>query len=155
MKGKSLAKTADSGQAGMTGSKFYKAFYEFVKNGTIVMLLSLLSLSVPLYASAVSYPAQLYHHEERRDKFVKGDTLYLFHSGTPDVRKTIHVNDTLAVYRTSPSCEVTPIGIIRVISFVGDTYIRGEVFAGEIRPDDIAKKDNVSCLVISAEICDK
>ncbi len=68
-------------------------------------------------------------------------------------KKTIHVNDTLAVYRTSPSCEVTPIGIIRVISFVGETYIKGEVFAGEIKPDDIAKKENVSCLVISAEMC--
>jgi len=163
MKSKSLAKgerdeftrNCHSGLSGMTGSKFYKAFYEFVKNGTIVMLLSLLSLSAPLYASAVSYPVQLYHREARHDKFVKGDTVYMFHSGTEEVKKTIHVNDTLAVYRTSPSCEATPIGIIRVTAFVGETYIKGEVFTGEIKPDDIAKKENVSCLVISAEICDK
>jgi hypothetical protein len=50
---------------------------------------------------------------------------------------------------------VTPIGLVKVISFVGDTYIKGEVFAGEIKPDDIAKKDKVSCLIISAGIRSK
>jgi hypothetical protein len=107
---------------------------------------------LPLFA-APYYPAQLYHRQARHEKFVKGDTVYLFHSGTDDVKKNIHVNDTLTVYRTSPSCEVTPVGIIRVISFVGEIYIKSEVFAGEIRPDDIAKKDNASCLVISADTC--
>lgn len=120
----------------------------------IIMILLLVAMSAPLTAFAVSYPVQLYHQEVRHDKFVKGDTVYMFHSGTEGVIKTIHVNDTLAVYRTSPSCEVTPIGIIRVISFVGETYIKGEVFAGEIKPDDIAKKDKVSCLIISAGVCE-
>jgi len=121
----------------------------------IIVILLLAAICAPLAASAVSYPVQLYHREVRHDKFVKGDTVYMFHSGSEAVKKTIHVNDTLTVYRTSPSCEATPIGIIRVIAFVGETYIRGEVFAGEIKPDDIAKKDKVSCLIISAEICDK
>ena len=120
----------------------------------IIVILLLVAICAPLSALAVSYPVQLYHQEVRHDKFVKGDTVYMFHSGTEDVRKNIHVNDTLAVYRTSPTCEVTPIGIIRVISFVGETYIKGEVFAGEIKPDDIAKKENVSCLIISAGVCE-
>lgn len=120
----------------------------------IIVILLLAAICAPLSAFAVSYPVQLYHREVRHDKFVKGDTVYMFHSGTEDVKKTIHVNDTLAVYRTSPSCEVTPIGIIKVISFVGETYIKGEVFAGEIKPDDIAKKENVSCLIISAGVCE-
>jgi hypothetical protein len=120
-----------------------------------MMLVSLLLLAVamPLTAFAVSYPAQLYHREDRPDRFLKGETVYLFHSGTDDVKKTIHINDTLAVYRITPSCEVVPIGLIKVVSFVGETYIKGEVFAGEIKPDDIAKKDKVSCLVISAGVC--
>lgn len=120
----------------------------------IIVILLLAAICAPLSAFAVSYPVQLYHREVRHDKFVEGDTVYMFHSGTEDVKKTIHVNDTLAVYRTSPSCEVTPIGIIKVISFVGETYIKGEVFAGEIKPDDIAKKENVSCLIISAGVCE-
>jgi hypothetical protein len=45
------------------------------------------------------------------------------------------------------------VGIIKVLSYIGETYIKSEVLAGEIRPDDIAKKGNVSCLVISAGMC--
>jgi hypothetical protein len=79
--------------------------------------------------------------------------VYLFHSGTDDVKKTIHANDILTVYRINPSCEVNPVGIIKVLSYIGETYIKSEVLVGEIRPDDIAKKGNVSCLVISAGMC--
>ncbi len=122
--------------------------------GSVVnAILLLLVVCAPLTASAVSYPAQLYHREERHDKFVKGDTVYLFHSGTDDGRNTVHVNDTMTVYRITSSCEVMAIGIIRVVSFVGETYMKGEVFAGEIKPDDIAKKGTVSSLVISAGMC--
>ena len=120
----------------------------------IIVILLLVAISAPLSAFGVSYPVQLYHREVRHDKFVKGDTVYMFHSGTEDVKKTIHVNDTLAVYRVTPTCEVVPVGIVKVISFVGETYIKGEVFAGEIKPDDIAKKGNVSCLIISAGVCE-
>ena len=120
----------------------------------LFVILLVAAICAPLAAFAVSYPGQLYHQEVRHDKFVKGDTVYMFHSGTEDVKKTIHINDTLTVYRTSPSCEVTPIGIIKVIAFAGETYIKGEVFAGEIKPDDIAKKGNVSCLIISAGVCE-
>lgn len=119
----------------------------------ITTILLLFAVSIPWTTFAVSYPAQLYHREDRHDKFVKGDVVYLFHSGTDDVKKTIHINDTLAVSRITASCEVVPVGLIKVVSFVGETYIRGEVFAGEIKPDDIAKKDKVSCLVISAGAC--
>ncbi len=122
-------------------------------SGVVNVILLLLAVCAPLTAFAVSYRPQLYHQEQRHDKFVKGDTVYMFHSGTNDVKNTIHVNDTLAVYRITPSCEVMPIGIIKVVSFVGETYLKGEVFAGEIRPDDIAKKEKVSCLVISAGMC--
>ena len=114
---------------------------------TAIMLLSSLTVF------AVSYPPQLYHRAERQDKFKKGDIVYMFHSGTNDIKETIHAGDSLTVYRISPSCEMTPIGIIKVISYIGETHLKGEVFAGEIKPDDIAKKDKVSCLVISAGVC--
>ena len=125
------------------------------KSAIIIVILLLVAVITPLAAFAVSYPAHLYHREVRNDKFVKGDTVYMFHSGTEDVKKAIHVNDTLAVYRVTPTCEVAPVGIVKVVSFVGETYIKGEVFAGELKPDDIAKKENVSCLIISAGVCDK
>lgn len=118
------------------------------------VLLLLTGIGTPLMVSAVSYPVQLYHRQERHDKFTKGDTVYLFHSGTDDVKKTVHAGDILTVYRISTSCEISPIGLIKVLSYVGETYVKGEVFAGEIKPDDIAKKESVSCLVIAAGMCE-
>ena len=124
-------------------------------SNTVYVILLLLVVCAPLSAFAVSYTPRLYHREVRHDKFDKGDTVYMFHSGTEDVKKSIHVNDTLSVYRITQSCEVVPIGLVKVISFVGETYIKGEVVNGEIKPDDIAKKGNVSCLIISAGVCGK
>jgi hypothetical protein len=124
-------------------------------SGTVYVILLLLFVCAPVTVFAVSYTPRLYHHEVRRDKFDRGDTLYMFHSGTDDVKKSTHVNDTVSVYRIMQSCEVVPIGLVKVISFVNETYIKGEVVSGEIKPDDIAKKGNVSCLIISAGVCDK
>ena len=124
-------------------------------SSAMYVVLLVLLVFAPLSAFAVSYTPRLYHREVRHDKFDKGDTVYMFHSGTEDVKKGIHVNDTLSVYRVTQSCEVVPVGLIKVISFVGETYIKGEVVSGEIKPDDIAKKGNVSCLIISAGVCDK
>jgi hypothetical protein len=118
------------------------------------VILLLISVSAPLSVFAVSYPPPLYHRQDRGETVMKvGQTVYLFHSGTDVVKKTIHANDILTVYRINPSCEVNPVGIIKVLSYIGETYIKAEVLEGEIRPDDIAKKGNVSCLVISAGMC--
>jgi len=119
-----------------------------------IVILLFTSVSAPLTVFAVSYPPPLYHRQDRGETVMKvGQIVYLFHSGTDDVKKTIHTNDILTVYRINPSCEVNPIGIIKVLSYIGETYIKAEVLEGEIRPDDIAKKGNVSCLVISAGMC--
>jgi hypothetical protein len=121
----------------------------------LIVILLLTSVSATLAVFAVSYPPPLlYHRLDRGETVMKaGQTVYLFHSGTDDVRKTIHADDILTTYRTIPSCEVNPIGIIKVLSYIGETYIKAEVLEGEIRPDDIAKKGNVSCLVILAGMC--
>ena len=130
-----------------------------MRNGGTVMTMVILLLSAavaPPSAYGLSYPpAMLYHRAERNNNAVKGDVVYLFHSGTNDVRTTVHIGDTLAVYRVTPICEVIPVGIVTVVSFEGETYLKGEVLEGEIRPDDIAKKERVSCLVISAGVCKK
>jgi hypothetical protein len=126
------------------------------KSVFIALILSFLGLSAPLSVFAVSYfPVPLYHRQEKSEAIMKtGDTVYLFHSGTSDVRKGIHPNDVLIVHRINPSCEVREVGKIRVISYVGENYIKGEVIEGEIRADDIARKGEASCLVIFVGICD-
>jgi hypothetical protein len=121
----------------------------------LIVILFLLAALNPLAAVAASYlPAFLYHQNEISETVMKaGHTVYLFHSGTEDVKRTIHPNDILIVYRISPLCEVKTVGTIKVISTIADTYFKGEVIEGEIGPNDIAKKGNVSCLVISVVLC--
>lgn len=123
--------------------------------GILIVIPVLLAALNPLTAVAASYlPAFFYHQNEITETVMKaGHTVYLFHSGTEDVKKTIHVNDVLIVYRISPTCEVKKAGTIKVISGIADTYFKGEVVEGEIRPNDIAKKGNASCLVISVGLC--
>jgi len=114
-----------------------------------------LGLSIPLTIFAVSYnPAALHHQHERLETNMGiGQTVYLFRSGTDDVKKTIHVTDILIVHRIDPSCKVTTVGKIKVMSYIGETYLKVMVIEGEIKPDDIAKKGDVSCLIIPAGVC--
>jgi len=120
-----------------------------------IVLLFLIAVGTPLAVFAVSYPpASLYHHEYTAETVMKtGEIVHMFHSGTDDVKHAIHPNDIMTVYRINPSCKVKMVGKIKVISYVGDTYLKGEIIEGEIKPDDIAKKGNVSCLIILAGMC--
>jgi hypothetical protein len=123
--------------------------------GILIVILLLLVAVNPLTAVAASYlPAFFFHQNDIAETVIKaGQPAYLFHSGTEDIKRTIHVNDILIVYRISPLCEVKKVGTIKVLSNIADTYFKGVVAEGEIRPNDIAKKGNVSCLVISVGIC--
>ena len=124
--------------------------------GISPVMLLVVALATPLNVFAVSYaPAPLFHRQERGEKVVMkaGETVYLFHSGTEDIKRTIHPSDLLTVYRIKPSCEVIEVGKLMVLSYIGETYLKGQVVEGEIRPDDIAKRGNASCLIISAGMC--
>jgi hypothetical protein len=123
--------------------------------GTFAALLIILAVGAHLTVFAVSYPPDsLYHREHMAETVMKaGEIVYLFYSGTDDVKRAIHPKDILTVYRINPSCELKTVGKISIISYIGETYLKGEVVEGEIKPDDIAKKEKVSCLVISAGMC--
>ena len=84
---------------------------------------------------------------------MKGSIIYLFHSGTKDVRNAVHDNDLLIVYRLDSSCILREVGKIRALFFVGDTHLKGEVIEGIIKPSDIARKGKVSFLIISVGPC--
>jgi hypothetical protein len=129
-----------------------------MKSKTVELLIGLLLVSVvcgPLAAFALSYPpAPLYHRHGAGEVIVRGGTVYLFHSGTAEVRKTISPGDILEVYRIDSLCNMTKEGRIRVVSYLGDTYLKAKVVGGQIKPNDVAKKGSVSCLVISAGMCE-
>jgi hypothetical protein len=119
-----------------------------------LVLLSLLAcVSAPSGAFAVSYHPPFRLVQSKNGTVVKGGIVYIFHSGTADVRGTIHSNDVLTVYRTSQKCTLEVVGKVRVIAFVGETYMEAEVIEGELKMADIAKKGDVSGLVVATEPC--
>jgi hypothetical protein len=118
----------------------------------LVALFLLLSVGLPLRGYAVSPSPIPEEHEEKMAKGirVRGETVCLFQSGTADVKKTITIGDVLMVYRESKKQELKEVGKIKVLSYVGEDYMRGEVLDGELQAGDIAKKEGVASLVISS-----
>jgi hypothetical protein len=119
---------------------------------TTLLLLSVI-VGFPGGARAVSYPLIEDQREEKAAKGVreKGEIVCLFQSGTGDVRKTIIVGDILIVYREGGKREHEELGKIKVLSYVGEDYIKGEVLEGRVQTGDVAKKGNVASLVISSD----
>jgi hypothetical protein len=118
----------------------------------ISIVLLLFATGLPLAANAVS-PSPI--PAEREEKIatgimVKGTIVCLFQSGTADVKKAINMNDILPVYRESKPHELKEVGKIKVLSYVGEDYLKGEVVEGELKAGDIAKKGEVASLVISS-----
>jgi hypothetical protein len=118
-------------------------------------LVFLAVVAAPMTVFATSYQPPLFHNQYDQKTMKKGDAVYLFYSGTADVRNTIHVHDVLTVYHIDASCQMEQVGTIKILSYLGETYLTGEVLDGEIRANDIARKNGVSCLVISAQTCNR
>jgi len=121
------------------------------KLGKLLAILLVSSLGLPHLVNAVSWSPLEEEREAQTAKgvMVKGAVVCLFQSGTLDVKKAINVNDILPVYRESKSHELKEIGKIKVLSYVGEDYLKGEVIEGEIKAGDIAKKGDVASLIIS------
>jgi len=120
--------------------------------------LSLLFLLIPLVIAsslhAVMYPFPGNKPAYLRDEAVikVGKKLYLFHSGTEDVKESIKINDVLTVYREDPSdltMEIRAVGKVRILSTLGEYYFEGEVIEGVVLPGYIAKKGAVACYITS------
>ncbi len=115
------------------------------------MFTLLLTAGFAVRANAVSWSPEAVEREEKTAKGIKtvGDIVCLFQSGTADIRKEIHVNDILSVFREDQDHRLTEVGKIKVLSYVGTDYLKGEVVEGELMPGDIARKGDIAGLVIS------
>jgi hypothetical protein len=122
---------------------------------TIKILLTalIICIAVPLLANAVSWSPLLEEHEEKAAKGImeKGTIVCLFQSGTADVKKEIRVNDTLTVYRNNQDHKLIEVGKIKILSYVGDDYLKGEVVEGEVKAGDVAQKGDAASLIISSD----
>ncbi len=121
------------------------------KFGKLLAVLLLSSLGVPRLVNAVSWSPLEEEHTEKAAKgiMVKGSVVCLFQSGTQDVKQVINAGDTLVVYRESTDHQLKQVGTIKVLAYVGEDYLKGEVLEGEIKAGDIAKKGGVASLIIS------
>jgi hypothetical protein len=122
------------------------------KMNSAAVVLLVLVFGFPFQTSAVSPSPIPGEREEKAAKGIreKGESVCLFQSGTEDVKKTININDILVVFREGPKHDFREVGKVRVISYVGDDYIKGEVVEGEVQAGDIAKKGDAASLVISS-----
>ena len=121
------------------------------KIGKLLVVLLISCVGLPQLVHAVSWsPLQEEGEEETAQGImVKGTVVCLFESGTADVKKTITIGDTLVVYRENKSHELKAVGKIKMLSYSGQYYLKGEVIEGEIKAGDIAKKGDVATLIIS------
>jgi hypothetical protein len=111
-------------------------------------------IGVPWIANAVTWSPLMEEHEEKAAKGImeKGTIVCLFQSGTADVRKEIQINDTLPVYRENQNHQFKEVGKVKILSYVGEDYLKGEVVEGELKAGDIAKKGDAASLIISSDI---
>jgi hypothetical protein len=118
----------------------------------VLVLYALFTAAVPAVAAGVKTEVVMR----------QGSMVRLFHSGTADVKKEICLNDVIPVYRLVPvgyggtkgwdqARAQRQVGKIRIISYLGENYLEGEVVAGQIKPGDIAKKETAGCLVMPEE----
>jgi hypothetical protein len=113
-----------------------------------------LFLAVPLFLAhplhAVSYPPEEPTYLKDADVMRVGAKLYLFHSGTDDVKHAMKVNDLLTVYRQYPP-DISGIsqetGKVRIIATLGDYYFEGQVIEGYAEPGYLAIKGKVACFI--------
>jgi hypothetical protein len=121
------------------------------KIGTLLAVLLISCMGLTQLADAVSWSPLQEEREEKAAKGImeKGTIVCLFQSGTADVKKAISIGDVIVVYREGPKHELKEVGKIKVLSYVGEDYLKGEVVEGELKVGDIAKKGDVASLIIS------
>ncbi len=115
-----------------------------------VLLISSMGLAHPVCAVSWSPLEEEREAKEAKGIMAKGTIVCLFQSGTADVRKAFAINDILLVYRERKAHELKEVGKIRVLSYSGEDYLKGEVVEGELRAGDIAKKGDAASLILSA-----
>jgi hypothetical protein len=122
------------------------------KIGTLLAVLLISCMGLPQLANAVSWSPLQEEREEKAAKGImeKGTIVCLFQSGTAEVKKAISIGDVIVVYREGPKHELKEVGKIKVLSYVGEDYLKGEVVEGELKVGDIAKKGDVASLIISS-----
>jgi hypothetical protein len=84
-----------------------------------------------------------------------GDTVFLFHGGTDEARRSLAVGEVLVVSRPGEDGVSRVAGKIRVAAPAGAFCLRGEVLEGSVRVHDLAAREGqgVYSLVVPESVC--
>jgi hypothetical protein len=118
----------------------------------LLLLLTPLLMTSSLYAVTYPFPKGRPAYPKVDAAMTTGSRLYLFHSSKEEVKNTININDTLIVYRESPtdsSLEPRKTGKVKILSTLGANYYEAEVIEGSIQPGSLARKGAVVCFITS------
>lgn len=118
-----------------------------------------LLLSITPLIMATSLHAIIYPFPENGPAYLKDETVmkvgtkvYLFCSGTEEVRKILNINDVLTAFREYPtdiSLESREVGKVKILSSLGEYYFEAEVIEGYVQPGNVAIKGTVACYITS------
>lgn len=97
---------------------------------------------------ATSYDPLPRDPEPATQEIAPGASLYLFHSGTDEIRRSLKIGDVLDVLRIGPDGRTRTVGAVRATAFAGEFCLRAEVVSGKILPHDVALKKRLFLLVI-------
>jgi hypothetical protein len=123
-----------------------------IPRAMLLMVLAAFFAPAPRAAAVSYYP--LVHQEPGDETLAQpGQRIFLFHSGTGDVRRLLAVGEVLTVVRVLQTCETAEVGKVRALGFVGETYLEAEVVSGAVKPNDIARAGSAACLVLAAQPC--
>jgi hypothetical protein len=79
-----------------------------------------------------------------------GTTIFLFHGGSEEARRSICTGDVLAAIRPRLDGRWDAVGTVRVEAAAGEFCFRSEVVEGEIRPHDVVPGGAGALLVITS-----
>lgn len=115
-------------------------------------LLATLLMTTPVSAVTYPFPKGRPAYLNVDASQMSGSRLYLFHSKVQEGRNDLNINDTLVVYRESPTdSSVGPqeTGKVKILSMLGGNYYEAVVIEGSIQPGSLAKKGAVTCFITS------
>ncbi len=121
----------------------------FVRTLILSVFVTLAITQLPVYA------AKTFQSEAVKKS---GDGVYLFDSGSQDVKKEFCLNDVVPVYRKvfygynfknyEALRSTQQVASVKILSYVGDQYFNAQVVDGSLQTGDEAKKAGASCPVL-------
>lgn len=116
----------------------------------IIVLFAAAAMGTLIFPGCYKAPVKSDVEVQKGQVLNPGDTVYLFHSGTDEVKKIICVGETIPVYDEVYAKGVTKrteVGKVQVLEYAGEHQFKARVVEGKIKNGNVAVKENAACMV--------